>query len=557
MATKLFNFLGMEIRGLHEAAYLLAMFALISQILALLRDHLLAAVFGAGQTLDIYYAAFRIPDLIFVSVASLVSVYVLIPFLSSRMSDQETLRAFIQNVATCFGIFILSVSAIVFFFVPTLLQWLFPALMQGEAAGELVLLTRILLLQPILLGFSNLFASLTQLHHKFALYSASPILYNIGIIIGVVLLYPVLGTPGLALGVVLGAFFHLIIQIPFLVEKGLLPMPTMRLRFFEMVEIARTSLPRTIGLSLGQLVLLALISMASSLTPGSIAVFTFASNLHAVPLTIIGVSYSVAAFPTLARLFSEGNRDAFLANIIVAARHIIFWSFPAIVLVIVLRAQIVRVILGSGQFDWADTRLTAAALALFVVSISAQALVLLLSRGYYAAGRTAKPLIVNVTTAIFTVGLSLYLLEYFATHPEFDRFVETVLRVGDVPGAGVLMLPLGFSLGALLNAIILLTLYQIDFEDFSSALLPVVWESTLASFIGGLVAYLSLQALDDVFNINTFFGIFLQGTIAGVLGVLGWVLVMRFLRNEELMETWRALRSRLWKEPVIMPEQEV
>ncbi len=556
MVTRFFSFLGKEIRGLHEAAYLLAIFSLISQVLGLLRDHLLASAFGAGQTLDIYYAAFRIPDFLFVSVASLVSVYVIIPFISERLTDKEALRVFMGNVATCFGIFIVIVSGIAFIAAPLLLSWLFPTLYL-ERGSELLLLTRILLLQPIFLGFSNLFAGVTQAYHKFILYSASPILYNVGIILGVVLLYPLYGVGGLAMGVVFGAFLHLLIQVPFLIQEGILPYRIQKLRIREMMNVVKTSLPRTLGLSLGQIVLLALISFASSLVPGSIAVFTFAFNLQSVPLTIIGVSYSVAAFPTLARLFSEGNREAFFENIVAAARHIIFWSFPAIVFVIVLRAQLVRVILGSGQFDWPDTRLTAAALALFVVSIAAQALVLLISRGYYAAGKTSKPLSVNLFTSIASVLVSFLLLQYFNTHIGFEEFVENVLRVDDVTGAGVLMLPLGFSLGALLNAIVLLSLFQIDFADFSPALTVTVWQSSLASFGGGVVAYLGLQIFDDLFNINTFLGIFLQGALAGLLGLIAWIGILVLLKNQELRETWKALRSRLWKEPVVVPVEEV
>lgn len=525
-------------------------------MLGLLRDHLLASAFGAGQTLDIYYAAFRVPDFIFVSIASLVSVYVIIPYISDRLNDKEALRAFIGNVAACFGIIIVCVSAVAYIVAPQLLSWLFPTLYL-ERGAELLLLTRILLLQPIFLGFSNLFAGVTQAYHKFILYSVSPILYNIGIILGVVLFYPIYGAAGLAIGVVIGAAAHLMIQVPFLVQEGILPYKFAKLRIREMLKVVQTSLPRTLGLSLGQIVLLALISFASSLVSGSIAVFTFAFNLQSVPLTIIGVSYSVAAFPTLARLFSEGNRKAFFENIVVSARHIIFWSFPAIVFVIVLRAQLVRVILGSGQFDWSDTRLTAAALALFVVSITAQSLVLLISRGYYAAGKTSKPLLVNIFTSVASVLFSFLLLQYFNTHFGFEHFIETILRVDNVPGAGVLMLPLGFSLGALLNAIVLLSLFQNDFADFSPSLTPVVFQSSLASFGGGIVAYLGLQIFDDIFNINSFLGIFLQGALSGVLGLIAWAVILRILKSEELLETWKALRSRLWREPVVVPVEEI
>ena len=121
------------------------------------------------------------------------------------------------------------------------------------------------------------------------------------------------------------------------------------------------------------------------------SIFQFAYNLQSVPLAIIGVSYSVAAFPLLAELYSSANREKFALHVLTALRHIIFWSVPAIALILVLRAQLVRVVLGSGEFDWTDTRLTAAVLALLSLSLVAQAIYLVVVRAFYAGGRTRIP----------------------------------------------------------------------------------------------------------------------------------------------------------------------
>ncbi|MBT4894909.1 oligosaccharide flippase family protein, partial [bacterium] len=395
MVRRIFNLIHKEINGLHEAAYLLGAFALLSQILALFRDRLLAHFFGAGAVLDTYYAAFRLPDIIFVAIASIVSVYVLIPFLAEKSSISKLKeKEFINTIFSAFFLIIITVSVIAFIFAPWLMKLFFPGLVDTAQFADLILLTRVLLLQPIFLGISNLFASITQIHRKFVLYALSPVLYNVGIIIGIVFFYPSFGFMGLGLGVVLGAVLHLAIQIPFIVKNKFLPKITLSIvgtRFNDVKKVIFLSLPRTLALSAHQISLLFLISFASLMASGSIAVFNLSFNLQSVPLTIIGVSYSVAAFPTLAKMFSNGQKKDFLEQVLTASKHIIFWSFPAIVLFIILRAQIVRVILGSGEFDWADTRLTAAALALFAVSIAAQGLVLLFVRGYYAAGNTKKP----------------------------------------------------------------------------------------------------------------------------------------------------------------------
>ncbi|MBT3730159.1 hypothetical protein HOG29_02290 [bacterium] len=560
MVRRIFNLIHKEINGLHEAAYLLGAFALLSQILALFRDRLLAHFFGAGAVLDTYYAAFRLPDIIFVAIASIVSVYVLIPFLAEKSSISKLKeKEFINTIFSAFFLIIITVSVIALIFTPWLMKLFFPGLVDTAQFADLILLTRVLLLQPIFLGISNLFASITQIHRKFVLYALSPVLYNVGIIIGIVFFYPSFGFMGLGLGVVLGAVLHLAIQIPFIVKNKFLPKITLSIvgtRFNDVKKVIFLSLPRTLALSAHQISLLFLISFASLMASGSIAVFNLSFNLQSVPLTIIGVSYSVAAFPTLAKMFSNGQKKDFLEQVLTASKHIIFWSFPAIVLFIILRAQIVRVILGSGEFDWADTRLTAAALALFAVSIAAQGLVLLFVRGYYAAGNTKKPLILNLISAGLVILFAFGLGKLFAGSPTFQYFIESILRVEGIEGTSVLMLPLGYSIALILNAIAFWVMFQKDFKSFSVSLSKTFFQSLSASIIMGFVSYEFLNVFDDLFDIDTFWGIFSQGLFAGIVGIATGVMMLVLLGNKEIGEVWKSLHSKFWRADTVAVEQE-
>jgi len=557
MVKRIANLLGGEIRGLHEAAYLLGFFALFSQLLALVRDRLLAGTFGAGSTLDIYYASFRIPDIIFVSVASLVSVYVLIPFLSEKEKDgRNSERAFLSSIFSVFTGTILIVSLVIFIFIPFLSKILFPGLIDSPLFGDLVFLTRILLLQPIILGISNLFGSVTQTRKRFLLYALGPLLYNVGIILGILFLYPVFGIPGLAYGVVLGAIFHLIIQLPFIITNGYLPRITFRPLWNDIKNVVLLSLPRTLALSVNQIALVVLLGFASLLAVGSITIFNLAYNLQSVPLSIIAVSYSVAAFPTLARLFTNGDQKKFLEQIVLAARHIMFWSIPAVILFIVLRAQIVRVVLGSGRFDWPETRLVSAALALFAISLVAQGLALLFVRGYYAAGNTKKPLIVNVSCAILIVFFSWGLLKIFEASTTFRFFIEALLRVEGIEGTAILMLPLGYSLALILSATAFWILFQRDFSSFSGSLLRTILQSFGAAVLMGFATHWFLNIFDNILDINTFIGIFLQGLLSGLLGIIVGIILLLLLKNVEIREISRALHHKFWKSEVIAPEQE-
>src|SRR3989344_2805205 len=436
MVKKILSFvggMGREITGLHEAAYLLALAASASMVFALVRDRLLAHFLGAGESLDVYYAAFRIPDFIFVSVASLVSTSILVPFLSeSKEKGNADLKASIQSLFSVFFLIIFLVCLLAWIFMPWLLKILFPNLFDIGLGDTLISTSRILLLSPVLLGLSSFFASLSQISNRFLAYALSLPLYNIGIIFGIVFLLPYFGVRGIAFGVALGALFLAVSQIPFIVRDGLFP----RFLFpFDLVRVRRVillAIPRTITLSSREMTMLALVAFASFLGAGSISIFNLALNLQSVPLTIIGASYSSAAFPVLARLFARGERGAFLGKMISAVRHVIFWSVPLSVLFIVLRAQIVRVVLGSGAFSWSDTKLTAAALALFIVSSVGQCLILIFVRSFYAEGRTAKPLFINIISAMATVIAAFLLLKLYFTWPEFAYFTESLLKTEGV-----------------------------------------------------------------------------------------------------------------------------
>lgn len=557
MVNRLLRILHTEVRGLHQAAYLLAGFALLAQILALVRDRLLASTFGASGPLDIYYAAFRIPDFIFITIGSMVSITVLIPFLMERIqSGKEEGRRFISNIFSFFFLLITITSIIAFFFVPFLSKFLFPGF-TGDKLTETINLTRILLLSPIFLGLSSVFGTLTQAYHRFFLYSLSPILYNVGIIVGIIFLYPVFGLKGLVCGVIAGAVLHFAIQLPFIIESGLLPRLNFRFNFKEIRQVLLISVPRTLTLGSDNISIMFLLSFASFMTVGSITVFNFSYNLQSVPLSIIGVSYSLAAFPILVKFFTNGEKDKFAEQSIATARHIIFWSVPVVVLFVVLRAQIVRTVLGSGQFNWSDTRLTAAALAIFAMSLVFQNLTLFFVRAYYAVGKTKTPFIAKFINAVTTVLFGYLFMLAYIQYPAFKNFLEYLFKVQGIPGSIVLALPLGWTIGEVLNSIALWFIFEKDFKGFSKPVIKTFLQVTVSSIVMGYVSYVALSIFDDVFNLNTTFGVFMQGFVSGVIGIIFAVLILIILRSQELVDVWQSVKIKIWKKPTVAPDPNV
>jgi putative peptidoglycan lipid II flippase len=519
MVEKFFRFLGRDVGSIHHAAYLLALSAFLSQLLGLVRDRLLASTFGAGPVLDIYYAAFRVQDFIFYCVAAILSLAVLIPLIDGALEEggKERAKGLLNSLFTVSFVLIALAAFLAFVFAPQLAKILFPGLAFGAYGDTLITLMRILLLSPFFFSFSGLLATVVQLYNRFYITSLSPILYNVGIIVGILFFYPAFGVTGLAFGVLLGAFMHMGIQLPFVIKEGLLPRLTFHVLWDDITQAGKLSLFRGVALGMNQLVLLLLTGIATTIGAGSVAVMNFAQNMQNIPLTLVGASYSVATFPVLARFFGAGDMEAFISQVRSAVRHIMFWVFPITVLFIVLRAQIVRVILGSGNFTWQDTRLTAACLALFVVSVLAQSLSLLLVRAYYATRRNKEALWVGLVSGLSTMLVAFVGLRSFATNGMFKIFMEHLLRVEGVNGTAVLILPLAFSVGALINTMLFFILFKRDFKVAKLEIGATAFHSFASAIFMGLVAYYALDYLGSVLNLNTFKGVFLQGFLAGVL----------------------------------------
>jgi len=552
--ARLSHFFEREFTGVHQAAFLLAFTTILAKVLALVRDRMLASTFGAGEALDIYYASFRIPDFVYTLSLFIAASTALIPLLLERESkSREEASRFIGSVLSWFLVGIGALGVGLLFLMPQLTDIVTPGFSEAQRETT-VFLGRILLLQALFLGLSNIAASIIQAFRLFFVYALSPILYNLGIIIGILLFYPIWGLTGIVAGVVLGAFLHFAVQIPSIIRLHFIPFFSLRFRP-GLRRALLLSLPRSIGLSINQLVFIAVTAFASVFGLGSIAVFQLAYNLETVPLSVIGLSYSVAAFPFLAGVFVRDRHKEFLDHVSLALRHIIFWSLPLTVLFIVLRAHIVRVILGAGNFGWVDTRLTAAALALFSVSLVAQALILLYVRAFYAAGKTITPVLINILSAAFIVGGAFFFSWLYDVSSNFSYTFVNLLRVADIANNKMLILPFVFSLGNIINLVFLALFFSFD---FGSAGGKGFWRScfhiTASSVIIGVTTFYALRLFDAVFNLETFVGIFLHAVVAGGIGIAGGILFLIAVKNREWRELKKALLRRFWKTPFVSQE---
>lgn len=543
------------IRSLHQAAYLLALLTLASQALALLRDRTFAHTFGAGQVLDLYYAAFRVPDLVFALVSSLVSAYVLIPLITG-MDKEETKRLLSESATFLLGVGGV-MCGVLALWMPQFLSVLYPSLVSSPYHDAFILLARVLMIQPILLGLSGVLASVTQVHRRFIIFALSPLLYNLGIIFGTVVLFPRYGLPGIGFGVVLGALAYLLVHIPVVVNAGVLPRvkwPT----YTRLASVVQNSVPRSLALGVNSITLLILTAIASRLGTGDISVYTFAGNLEAVPLALIGSSYAVAAFPALSEAFSHERREEFFKILSTSARHIILWSLVALGIMTVLRAHIVRVILGTGAFDWSATRLTAALLVIAMVGLVVDALELLFSRALYAAQQSWRPLAYQIGTGVVTILLAYGLLALPGNG--FPAYLADILKVGDIRSTAILLLALANVLGQFFLVSLSLIALRGVAPGLTRTLLRPFLDGSIAACTGGVAAYLTLLYEGGIAPLTTLFSVVTQGVTAGLVGMLVAALALYLVENEEftivVAAVLKLVKAKEVETPVLAPAEE-
>ncbi len=506
--------------SISSAALMLGAASFMARLLGVLRDRILAGMYGAGPTLDAYYVAFRIPDMLynFVILGTLSAAFIPL-FASERTRDKHW--AFANNILTIIATFLVVASGALWLCAPLLMHILAPGftLAQHDLA---VAMTRVLFLSPLLLGLSGIFNAMLQAHQRFVASALSPLLYNLGIIAGALFLVPLIGPWGLAWGVVLGAFLHMAVQIPSIVALGFIFQPSFRIRDATLRHMLTLSVPRIISLGVAQVELVIATIITSGLIAGSMSVFQFGYNIQSFPLGIIGISFATAAFPTLAGHMSNGHGKDFLHSFTSTLRQVVFFMAPAASLLLLLRAQIVRVLLGGPHFDWADTIATTEVLTWFAFSLVAQALIPLFTRAFYARKSTTIPLIAGMGGVATSVSLSLLL----------------------APRWGVGGLACAFSVAQLVNFSLLFILFEARNPSFMGKREFMLLFSTMGSLMAmaGVIQVMKYIVAGFV-NMQTWLGIFTQGAVAGTMGLAVYALCALLLRVPEAAKLYTTLKS--------------
>ena len=479
------------------AAFLISGSYLLSQLLGLVRDRLLASHFGIVQLSDAYTAAFRLPDLLFTLLVSGALAVAFIPIFTKHWVKDEHEQAWeLTNDILNFLIIGTIVLALVCIVLADPLTHLITPGFDPERHALTVHLTRIMLATPLLFSVSSVLGSVQQAFQRFLVFALSGVLYNVGIIVGIIFLAPSLSIYGVAYGVVIGAGLQAAVQLLGLVGLGYRYHFTLNWRNKNLHQVLKLMVPRSIDQGIDQINYIVETIIGSGLATGSLSAYYFANNLKNVPLVIFGTAISTAAFPGLAAAAARGKTDQIIEQLAANARLILFFVIPSSAIIFIMRGYIIRLLFGFGNPT------TASLLGWFIGVIIFQSLFFIVSRVYYALEDTRTPLYVSLFAITLNIFLSFWWSRRFgvaglAMAQSLVAMLESIVlwvilrqRLGHIGGGTILsgLVKILTATGIMSLAVYLLVrilpLYRTDRG------LLIVGPKFLAIAAAGLVAYL-------------------------------------------------------------------
>ncbi len=521
-------------RSLTASALFISIATLISRLLGITRDRLFAHFFGGGQVMDAYFAAFKIPDLIYnLLVAGALTAGFIPIFTELWEQKRETVWPFVSNVLTILAVIIIGLSIIGMIFTQSLSFLIAPGL-STESRALVIDFTRLMLLSPIFLSISAVMGGILQSLKQFLLYSLAPIFYNLGIIIGTVVFVRIFGFIGLPLGVVLGSFMHCVIQTYGAYKAGFRWQWRFIIKDKNAAKIGRLMIPRTISLGLTQLTTVVVTILASFLPAGSLTSYNFANNLQGLPIGLIGIPLAVASFPALSTFAAKKQKVEFGTYLTKILRQIFFFTTPLALIFIILRIQIVRVGYGTGQFNWENTITTAQILGFFAIGITANALTPIIIRGFFAWSNTKTPFLIALISEALTIG-----------------FLLVFVRIFNAAG-----LSLAEALGDSCALFILAWQLHKRIPFLEKSLFNFVGKIMLALFVMGSAMQGIKYITPQFASLDYFVGVLIQGVLSGIVGLLSYGLIAFLLKVPEAQNVLHRARKLFVRKNITFEEKQ-
>ena len=514
-------------KTLARAGLIVTSAILASRVLGWLRTVVISSTFGASAQLDAYFAAFRIPDLIFQLVAAGALSTALIPVLAGLLARGEDDHAWrvLASVGNAMLLALGVLAVLVALAAPVLVPLITPGF--TEAQLELtVTMTRVMLLSPIFLAAGAVVGSALNASGRFAAAAGAPLLYNLAIIAAALLLAPAMGVEALAVGVVAGSILSLLVQLP---QLRRLPhfryRATVDLRDPPAREALLLMVPRAIGLGVTQITFLVNTALATTLGAGALTAYNVAFTILQIPIGLVGLPLGIVLLPSLSRAAAL-EQDREFGRLLVRATRLLLYALLFLTTVLmVLRVQVVTVLFDYGRFDAQAIDQTSQALLVFMLGLAAHGLIQLLARAFYAHKDTRTPVIAAILSVV----------------------VNVVVSVATVGALGLAGLALGIAAGAWFEALLLLALLVRRSVAIEAApLLRSSFVEGVGALLAGGVAWLVLMVAtswlpDSRAKLTALIVLFLAGGAAA----LAYIAYSRLLRLPELDGLVAALRLAL------------
>ena len=504
-----------------SAAFVIMVAYAASGILGLVRNRMLAATFFGGREseLDAYFAAFVIPDTLFqlliIGALSAAFIPVFSHYLKRDEQEASKLASASINVIT---LVFLALVIIVFILSDSLSRLIAPSL----DPGNIILLSRLLrimLLAQVFFALSGFMTAIIQAHQRFLIPALAPIAYNLGIVGGIVFLTPTYGIFGPAVGVVVGAVLHFVIQIPLASRLGFHYSFNFNINHPGVREIRKLMPLRSLTLAVGQAERFIAVFIATALAAGSLTIFNFARQLYLLPVTLFGTTIGQASFPSLSADIAAEKKEEFAKTLRSSLLQTLFLSLPAAAIVLILRLPAVRIAFGARNFPWEATLLTGKTVALLALAIPTQSLIGVLIRAFYALHDTKTPFLTTSGSAALTVMLSII-------------FAETL-------ELGVIGLGVAVAISTLVHTLILLFLMHKKTAIISAQFIIGVVKMMLATAIMGVFLWIPMRVIDRyILDTTRTLNLLLLTMSVLAIGILVYINLSSLMRIEQLSEVF-------------------
>jgi putative peptidoglycan lipid II flippase len=454
-----------------------------AKVISLIQTFIIAGTFGLSAEYDAYVTANRAPELIVTLIAGGALGYAFIPIFSGFLAKGDQARAWDIASQVLNSIFVVSlvVSINAFIFAPWLVNTVYAPGFEPEIQAITVNMLRILLISTLLFTISGISADILQSHHHFLSPALAPIMFDVGILIGVLFLIEPLGIYGIAWGAVIGAVLHFMVQIPALVHYRASWRPTLGFGSEHFWEVIRLMLPRVAGLGVFYVNFALMNNLASRIGPGAVSAFSWGWQLTQIPQTLLGTALGVVIFPTLAALSEAGDNESKRNAMTGAMKFILIATVPSAVGLVLVGRPLISLLEG-GAFDASATAFVYTSVQAFALSVVTLSVLEIAARSFYADRDTITPLWAALVGAAVNAFLALTLSGIWLTS-------------GTMFDLGVGGLGLALSLGVGIEITVLLLILRRRWEWSIRKMLGGVIVRTLLATLAMAIGILLIDAL--------------------------------------------------------------